>query len=326
MNELINRYVYDVVKRLDEWKKKDIEKELKANIMDMLGEDFSEENTIKVLKKLGRPDVLALKYKEKKKYVISPRLYDDYIKTLKIVLIVFISINVISSIVSAIFNETGIQVIGTMFEEITEELFGSIFFAFAVVTVVFWAIDYNQKDLNHFDPTKLSKVPTDKEVQTKRVEAIVELVLVTIFGSLFLWLILNSSVHIEGVWDVEPFVYSGRILKTQEAIWLAIMVSIGMLITIGNAIYRIINSKWTITSGIVFSILEFGSLIAFSILLLSIKPFELSFLQSIATASEQPLTTIELYASRFIFGVLAIAWISTVIEESVKWYKLTKTR
>ena len=72
MNDLIERYVYSVTKRLDDKKKKDIENELKANIYDMLGDDLSEENTIKVLKQLGKPSVLALEFKDKKAYVISP--------------------------------------------------------------------------------------------------------------------------------------------------------------------------------------------------------------------------------------------------------------
>lgn len=326
MNDLIERYIYDVTKRLEESKRKDIEDELRGNILDMLGDDISEANTIKVLKQLGRPDVLALEYKEKKRYVISPRLYDDYIKVLKIVLIVFVSISIVSAVVSGILEQTGIKILSTILTEITEDLFGSIFFAFAVVTVIFWSLDYNQKT-DEFDPTKLAKVPENKDLKSERTDAIVEVILTVVFGGFFLWFILANYSDINIILDDNiNFIYNGHILKTTESLWIALICGVGMLIGLAGSIYRIVYRRFNIKSGLVFSILEVASLIAFTVYLLSVSPFEPAFVNAISVASEKSVDTLNLYADRFIRGGLAIAWFVTLIELITRWYKLTKKR
>lgn len=326
MNDLIERYIYDVTKRLEESKRKDIEDELRGNILDMLGDDISEANTIKILKQLGRPDVLALEYKEKKRYVISPRLYDDYIKVLKIVLIVFVSISIVSAVVSGILEQTGIKILSTILTEITGDLFGSIFFAFAIVTVIFWSLDYNQKT-DEFDPTKLAKVPENKDLKSERTDAIVEVILTVVFGGFFLWFILANYSDINIILDDNiNFIYNGHILKTTESLWIALICGVGMLIGLAGSIYRIIYRRFTIKSGLVFSILEVASLIAFTVYLLSVSPFEPAFVNAISVASEKSVDTLNLYADRFIRGGLAIAWFGTLIELITRWYKLTKKR
>lgn len=326
MNDLIERYIYDVTKRLEESKRKDIEDELRGNILDMLGDDISEANTIKVLKQLGRPDVLALEYKEKKRYVISPRLYDDYIKVLKIVLIVFVSISIVSAVVSGILEQTGIKILSTILTEITGDLFGSIFFAFAIVTVIFWSLDYNQKT-DEFDPTKLAKVPENKDLKSERTDAIVEVILTVVFGGFFLWFILANYSDINIILDDNiNFIYNGHILKTTESLWIALICGVGMLIGLAGSIYRIVYKRFNIKSGLVFSILEVASLIAFTVYLLSVSPFEPAFVNAISVASEKSVDTLNLYADRFIRGGLAIAWFVTLIELITRWYKLTKKR
>lgn len=146
MNDLIERYIYDVTKRLDEKKRKDIEDELRVNIYDMLGDDLSEEHIVDVLKQLGRPSDLALEYKDKKSYLISPRQFDDYIKVLKIVFIVFIAVTIFGSVVGSILDTTGINILGSIIKSVTEDLSNSLFFGFTIVTIIFWAIDQNTEN------------------------------------------------------------------------------------------------------------------------------------------------------------------------------------
>ena len=58
---LIERYVYDVTRRLPEKEREDVMKELRANIYDMLPEGASEDAVKKVLYELGSPVSLAEK-------------------------------------------------------------------------------------------------------------------------------------------------------------------------------------------------------------------------------------------------------------------------
>ncbi|MEA4964916.1 MAG: hypothetical protein VB055_03700 [Oscillospiraceae bacterium] len=103
MDQLIERYVYDVTRRLPEKDRKDVGKELKSNIYDMLP-DRAEEAEIKaVLYELGAPASLAEKYRQKPRYLISPAMYDDYVRVLKWVLpLVGVVVLVIGMILGAI--------------------------------------------------------------------------------------------------------------------------------------------------------------------------------------------------------------------------------
>ena len=85
-NNLIERYVYDVARRLPEKDREDVKKELRANIYDMLPENASDEAIKKVLYELGSPASLAEKYRTHPRYLISPAYFDEYISALKWIL------------------------------------------------------------------------------------------------------------------------------------------------------------------------------------------------------------------------------------------------
>ena len=86
MPDLIERYVYDVVRRLPEKDREEVRRELNASICDMLDEPASEENIREVLASLGPPQELAEQYRPQPRYLISPAMYDSYVRALKRVL------------------------------------------------------------------------------------------------------------------------------------------------------------------------------------------------------------------------------------------------
>lgn len=83
MNDWIARYVQAVIARLPENERTDVKQELTSNIYDMLPDDPSEEEIKSVLLKMGPPAALAEEYRQEPKYLISPRVYNDYIQVLK---------------------------------------------------------------------------------------------------------------------------------------------------------------------------------------------------------------------------------------------------
>jgi len=83
---LIERYVYDVTRRLPEKDREDVKKELRANIYDMLSENANDEAMKKVLYELGSPASLAEQYRSHPRYLISPAFYDEYVRALKWIL------------------------------------------------------------------------------------------------------------------------------------------------------------------------------------------------------------------------------------------------
>jgi hypothetical protein len=86
--DLIDRYLYAVTSRLPEDTREDVRRELKANIEDMLPEDPNESDIREVLERLGNPGKLADEYRQVKRYLIGPGLYDKYISVLKLVVLI----------------------------------------------------------------------------------------------------------------------------------------------------------------------------------------------------------------------------------------------
>ncbi|WP_163195687.1 HAAS signaling domain-containing protein [Clostridium thermarum] len=86
--DLIERYLYAVTSRLPEDTREDVKRELQANIEDMLPDDPSEADVRKVLERLGNPTRLADEYRQVKRYLVGPGLYDKYISVLKLVVMI----------------------------------------------------------------------------------------------------------------------------------------------------------------------------------------------------------------------------------------------
>ena len=85
MNEMIERYIYDVTRRLPEKERGEIKRELEAGIADMVSDNPDEQEITEVLTKLGEPRILSEQYRQKPRYLISPAMFDSYIAVLKTV-------------------------------------------------------------------------------------------------------------------------------------------------------------------------------------------------------------------------------------------------
>src|SRR5690606_24585483 len=86
--KLIDRYVYDVVRRLPEKQRADVAKELTAEIEEMVedrsgGKGVSRKTVSVVLTELGHPRLLADRYRERPRYIIGPEHFELYTYLLK---------------------------------------------------------------------------------------------------------------------------------------------------------------------------------------------------------------------------------------------------
>src|SRR5690554_160935 len=137
-NKLIDRYVYDVTRRVESKSREEIEKELKSNIYDMLGDNPSDDEIKQVLLSLGKPSDLANKYRSNdNSYLISPKYYHDYIKTLKIAGIIVLTFTLVFSILTFAFsiNTLGFEAAIDKFADgLGENLLNAAISVFAVIT------------------------------------------------------------------------------------------------------------------------------------------------------------------------------------------------
>lgn len=186
-NEMIDRYVYDVTRRLPETQRSDIEKELRTLIDDMLNGKDGLDDVVKVLMDLGRPAELAAKYRGGKRYLIGPELFGTYELIVKIVLgcvafgmlVAHAIINITTppdSVFVAIVSALGAMVM-------------ALFQAFGIVTLIFVCVERygkGEKWIEMWHPRDLPDVPMGSEI-IKKSEPIVSLV----FSGIFLLIIVT---------------------------------------------------------------------------------------------------------------------------------------
>ena len=318
MNDYIERYIYDVTKRLDEKQREDISKELEANIYDMLGEDQSVENIKTVLTTLGSPAKMAMNYKEPR-YLISPELFDDYKHVLVIVVAVFVGISFAVGIIDAV-TASGIAIL----EGVLETLFGSIlsagFNAFAITTLIFAGIELYRKKVNPpFKVDSLPKIPKVESKKNLRVEMIIESVFAIVFGYIFIHVLLTNYVNIDAVWDEVTLAYTGPVLSAWVANvfvpWFIAYLVLSVLIKV----FQFKEGGFNKPLAIIYTILELTSLVIMSIVFTRANTFDAAFVQTISTAFSIDFAY---HVSLAVKGIVSLVWIITTIELIVTWYKI----
>ncbi|GCF95615.1 hypothetical protein NRIC_35060 [Enterococcus florum] len=99
MKNWVDRYVAAVINHLPENEQDEVKQELTGNIYDMLPDDPSEEEVKQVLERMGAPEVLAEEYRQNPRYLISPKVYNDYLRLLKLLVPIMAIIGAIAGII-----------------------------------------------------------------------------------------------------------------------------------------------------------------------------------------------------------------------------------
>ncbi|MCL2474929.1 MAG: hypothetical protein FWF37_02195 [Chloroflexi bacterium] len=151
MNELIQRYIYDVIRRLPNEERTQIHDELYWQIQDMLPSNASIEDINIVLNNMGSPAKLAEKYRAHSRYMISPAIYDTHNKTLWTVTLVLSIVIAFLVLAFKLFDvstdPTFMNILGAILLSL---LLGSIlgfFISFTIVTISFYI--YENSNKNH---------------------------------------------------------------------------------------------------------------------------------------------------------------------------------
>ena len=233
MNEkdMIERYIYDVVKRVPQESREEIRLELQSLIDDMCEqEDISVEE---VLQKLGEPEQFAKRYLDENSYVIGPDYYDDYFWIMKIVLLGIGISAIVSAIVNGIMN-TGDMV--NFFVVFLTELFvtaiNGSFSVIGILTVIFvvmekqkvkfnirpeknWSVkdlSKNAATVNSWTPSLLPAVP-DKRAIISRGDSVFSIIFTIVFMVL---LIFAPQIFGAFHYDGEKLVSIGCIFNLDE--------------------------------------------------------------------------------------------------------------
>ncbi len=261
--DLIDRYVYQVTKRLPQAQRADIEQELRGLIDDMLAARTgtpSKEDVTAVLRELGHPSELAAKYSGTKRWLIGPGYFDIYMMVVKI------------AMAATGFGMALAQAIGfisepppniwTAFGIFIASVFSALIQAFAWVTVIFALIERFAKDApwkgKDWNPADLPPVP-EKKAEIKRSEPIVGIVFTFLFlvilnvsPQLFsAYLPMDGSVRIVPVFDLTVFY---RLLPLID-----VMICIGLV----KELLRLIVGRYTVSLSVALVVLNVMAMIMF---------------------------------------------------------------
>ncbi|MDH6368128.1 MULTISPECIES: hypothetical protein [unclassified Breznakia] len=259
-NNRIERYVYDVVRRLPESEREDVRKELEANIYDMLADDASDENIKEVLYSMGNPAKLAEEYRQKPKYLISPAIYEDYIHVMKIVIpVVAIALAIIGAIqgvfqVLAVDQQTLSAAL--VFKKVIGHAIGLS--TSAVVQALVWTtvgfviyertslkkgeVDWSVDDLPEVPQEKTKSIPLADIIAELIIGVIFIVAVILIFGN---YLPFKVAIYEDGLLQTEIFAKS---FVSVLVPMLVIMMAISMVESIVKLIYRHWNIKVCIVS------------------------------------------------------------------------------
>lgn len=197
--KLIDRYLYDVTRRLPEKQREDIEEELRTLIEDMLEErqdngQCEEKNIAEVLTELGVPALLAEKYRGDEAHLIGGEYYPLYCQILKVVLICVGVGVLVSAIVSFFVSAVEMDANGMM--QLVQDGFidlavipSALIQAFGWVTLVFFLLEREQVKLRNvktpWTTDKLPQIPYKKAVIDKG-DSIVGIIFSVIFMVVFI--------------------------------------------------------------------------------------------------------------------------------------------
>lgn len=323
-NDLVERYIYAVTKKMSPKQKKDVSDELRTLIEDMLDErcgdvlPTNKDITI-VLTELGTPQELYEKYDtNSKKCLIGAPHYTTYKLVLKIVLICVCFGMVVAGVVTQLTSPQDMWYIG-IFEWFATAI-SSLLTAFACVTIIFAGLYY--KDIN-IDPIidikDLPPVPQKNQLISKG-ECIFGIAISAVF--VFVFLIcpqiisarLNSGEYI-------PVFNLGVVKST----WF-IIVAMGVVGIMKDAV-KLIEGQYNKKVMIASVAADVTSAILTAAWVLKdnlINPKLLEFISAIDVKNNEIVTFMFSNFQHFFLGMILFALVIDIITVIVKTYKSEK--
>lgn len=264
---LIDRYIYAVTKELPKKSRPETARVLRVLIDEKIEEmDDSlteEEKTVKVLRELGNPKVLADTYRGHERYLIGPRYYDKYLFVLKVVAAsIVIGISVAAGAATLFSPETDTTVLGVITSYIGS-LFSGLLWGAAWVTAIFALLEYKQVPLEEegkegWEPVRLPQLP-ERKALISRGESIFSIMFSTIILTLFFFLPEVIGIYfMEGSeWNFIPLFNLEMLTSFKFMIF--IIFTINILIEL----IKIIKGRWTLTIALITTALNVISAVLF---------------------------------------------------------------
>lgn len=323
---LIEVYVYEVTKRLPEKMRDDISMELRSSIEDMLPEQFTDQNVKDALSKLGDPAVLAASYRDTPHYLIGPKVYDVYIRTMKMVIPWAILITILIHTVESIISFTGeeailfvaIKTFGFMIANVIATLI-QVFFWFTIVFVAIERIGLSKVDHPHIK-NKVTWTPDDlknvKIIAKKKAISKVDVVFSFIWTAIWTIVYFNAdhlvgvhrSVNGEGLQFVMPIFNQDTLLSYWSIIVTFIVLEIGL------AVYKWKAGQWNMKLATGNAIIHVLSAITFIVIASNPNLMNDAFIPYMAKLTETTTSSATIFIDGIWWITVAAVVVSILIE------------
>ncbi len=287
IDDIINRYIYQVMRNLPAKNSKDIEEELRTLISDMLedktnGNPTTKEDIHNVLKELGSPYELSEKYSDKAHYLIGPAIYPTYIMIMKIVLFVSLLSLCVTTVINMIITVdiNHYQYIGDRFGDILGNCIGDILngllAAFGWVTIIFTiferkGITFNKK-ASGWDPASLPSTPV-REIAIPIWKPLTSIVFTIVFAIILIFAPqLLGAYYLSDYSRVVP-IFNLNVLRTVMPL-LIVCLSINFI----KYIWEIIERKITMKYAIMTLVIDLITIFIIALILTKFQIWNNSFL------------------------------------------------
>lgn len=322
--ELIDRYVYSVTQYLPKDLQEDVGKELRANIEDMLPDDYSEIEVYQVLEKLGNPWKLANEYNPKKRYLIGPGFYENYIAVLKLVIgiciTVFMGIAILGwTIETPVGGQYTEKITKLVVDLITASLEGAIQGGIWV-TIVFVILERSGVGEGQFPyhnkkwtPKDLPELPFNHKKKISRSEIVVSMFFTILFTALIYLKPQLIAIYFEdtsGNFNAIPL-FETKVLQPYLTVFFILAI-----IQLGISIWKYITASWNLPLAIINAVYNLIICVLISLLFRNHNLLNTEFVSKIAEIMKSSSQTITVWLDRSVI-IFIVVFVVVCIWDSV---------
>lgn len=324
---MIENYCDAVVRFLKH--KEEIHKEVEEMIYSMLEEkygektQYSDEEIADVLKKLGNPNILALKYTNLPNHIVG----EKYIYHFYYCYIFLLMIIVVGNLFGFVFGtiEEPHDVIA-YFAKFFASCFTGALAGFGALALVFMGIEASKKDireLGNYNPMSLKKVkkPNPNSGKYKIADSVLGIVF-----TVFFMLLLNLSPEIIAIYTKSAVIPVLNLEYLREVIWLLNLI---YLTGIGIHIFKLASREKTIGKILGFYVIDLLSCVLATIVVANSRFFNpefLTFLRQADSVNELFIKYGDVLIQRVMMAGIGLAVLGYTIELIVSMTQLLLRR
>ncbi len=327
--KLIDRYVYAVTRYFQKETREDVSKELRANIEDMLPENYTDKDVYDVLEELGSPWKLANEYNPKKRYLIGPGYYDNYISVLKLVIgiciTVFVGIAIFSQVLEPPVDGYHYGNFHILFSDLIYAVFDGVIQGALWVTLVFVVLERSGVEAGQvpfsnkqWTPDDLPALPAYDKKKISRGETIFSIFFTILFTSILYvkpQLIALYSKDSTGAINATPFFNVDRLQSYMAIIFILLVIQLGIFV------WKYVAGSWSLPLAIANAIYNVAFCILIIVMLSDQALFNTEFFSKIVvlTNGSSPDISTWMNSTKWIFVVVFVvisAWdsISAIVK------------